>query len=209
MAPAADASPAGETAPMAPQRQRQMHHQQERQRQQQIHRQQGRQHRWRQQQMHRQQWRQHRWRQHSILGGVCVASICFGGLALFFPPPKSGVLIPRIKTQAQWTHWLGWRGFPSVSLTGFSDSNGRFAVCFPPRRFEITFVKVLTGKKNAGGDANRMWSSRLGQGGSSSVFSRAPGFIEPPRGTAGCLKQKSACFRPHIACRRATKRPTH
>ena len=51
------------------------------------------------------------------------------------------------------------------------------------------------------------WAIRLGQGVSSSYFRQGPGFIEPPRGTAGCLKRKSSCFRRHISCHGATNHP--
>jgi len=51
------------------------------------------------------------------------------------------------------------------------------------------------------------WRYRLGRGSSSSYFGRNPWFIELPRGTAGCLNRKCACFRRNRSCRRATKRP--
>jgi hypothetical protein len=51
------------------------------------------------------------------------------------------------------------------------------------------------------------WGPPAGRGSSSSYFGRNPWFIELPRGTAGCLNRKCACFRRNISCRRATKRP--
>jgi hypothetical protein len=51
------------------------------------------------------------------------------------------------------------------------------------------------------------WTYRLGRGSSSSYFRQNPRFIELPRGTAGCLNRKCACFRRNTSCRRATKRP--
>ena len=54
------------------------------------------------------------------------------------------------------------------------------------------------------------WRYRLGRGSSSSYFGRNPWFIELPRGTAGCLNRKCACFRRNIyimpPCHKA---PTH
>ena len=53
------------------------------------------------------------------------------------------------------------------------------------------------------------WAIRLGQGVSSSYFRQGPGFIEPPRGTAGCLKRKSSCFSPAHLMPRCNKAPVH
>ena len=93
-------------------------------------------------------------------------------------------------------------------LGRFSGFDGLFAAF---NFFPAVYFHFFRGKSVDGGELRTEirteWAIRLGQGVSSSYFRQGPGFIEPPRSTAGCLERKSSCFRPHIECRRATKRP--
>ena len=77
------------------------------------------------------------------------------------------MLIPRIKSQARWTHRLGRRAFPSLPFAGFSGDSRVLTDFLPPlnffRRFTFTFSKKRSRGGIANGNTNRMgYSARAG-----------------------------------------------